>query len=843
MAISVSHIFTSPIADGTNTDLVRPSNWNSAHTVDMAVVERIGVSGGNTIGDTGLSYGSVYLQGGNNVTLSQITAAGSKATVIFSGANAGGAQTAISGVIVSDATYTSGTVSFSNQNNITIGSSVNGATQYIRLSVGNYLTTAMASNRGSDFVAATAAFAGTSASGTIASDGISVSIGPYITTADLSANSSKYNQNWKLTGNTGGTTSSAQGTDVWYEGGNSITVSGNSNTIKFSVGAYITTADLSANSSKYFINWKLTGNTANTTSSAQGTDFWLEGGNSITVLGTSNTVKFSVGNYLTTARGSTDALGLNTAGTNMTWTANSSGLSINAGGYAGTNTTMTGGSVTLNTSGISINLPAYITTADLSANSSKYFINWKLTGNTANTTSSAQGTDFWLEGGNSITVLGTSNTVKFSVGNYITTADLSANSSKYFINWKLTGNTANTTSSAQGTDFWLEGGNSITVLGTSNTVKFSVGNYITTAMASNRGTDFVQATAVFNGTNASGTIASGAISVSVAAPGAAAEANAINLLGANTAGNTTATGSTIGWSGLNATLSGANNSQVVISVPATSSIVGSSGISLSSAGSTISIYQPVASEYDPFPGQQPVTNSVLGLSTLYFYPFEVEHMVSASRVNFFHSLAFSYSGVVPTNASCKLAGGYGLYTRMTGTGTDRISLLTSYSMDYFSGIASSSTRLSVTNYWQVSNGTTHSTTQYGVNDVTAGTYLSSSIGGYRVLAYPMSTLLTPGRYWMGYSVQNAASTNSFSLAHTVLQYLFSNNIAFRPFNVTTVASNGSNWGANVGAGVYTGQSAAWPVSIALTTTAISLAPIITVPMFNFSGISQSSNVL
>lgn len=57
------------------------------------------------------------------------------------------------------------------------------ASNAISVLVGNYITTAMLSNRGSDFVQATAAFAGTSASGTINSTGISVSVGPYITTA------------------------------------------------------------------------------------------------------------------------------------------------------------------------------------------------------------------------------------------------------------------------------------------------------------------------------------------------------------------------------------------------------------------------------------------------------------------------------------------------------------------------------------------------------------------------------------------------------------------------------------------------------------------------------------
>lgn len=105
----------------------------------------VGVSNvGNTAGDTGVTGTRIVYAGGNNMTLSQATDANG-ATITFSGANSHAQQTGISGMIVSDATYTSGTVSFSGQNNITIGSSVNGASQYIRLSVGNYITTARAS--------------------------------------------------------------------------------------------------------------------------------------------------------------------------------------------------------------------------------------------------------------------------------------------------------------------------------------------------------------------------------------------------------------------------------------------------------------------------------------------------------------------------------------------------------------------------------------------------------------------------------------------------------------------------------------------------------------------------
>lgn len=244
--------------------------------------------------------GSRFVNTSAGLNLTNISATFNSNSISLSVAAAAGAQTAISGIGASDTTYTSGTVIWSGQNNITIGSSVNGASQYVKLSVGNY-----------------------------------------ITTADLSQNSSNYIQNWKLTGNTAGTTSSAQGVDLWLAGGNNITVSGNSNTvtiqaglgvraweitgntagttsstqtklyfsggnnvtlsgnsqtINISVGNYITTGALSGDTSKYVQAWELTGNTAGTTSSLQGTKIYFSGGNNMTVSGNSNTIVLSVAN-------------------------------------------------------------------------------------------------------------------------------------------------------------------------------------------------------------------------------------------------------------------------------------------------------------------------------------------------------------------------------------------------------------------------------------------------------------------------------------------------------------------------------------------------------------------
>ena len=83
------------------------------------------------------------------------------------------------------------------------------------------------------------------------------------------------------------------------------------------------------------------------------------------------------GAYLTTARASNDAVGLNTALTAgpLAWTVNSSGLSLNAGSVAGTTTGFGGnlisGSMTNNTAGLnlSLNHPAWLTTAANSTHS------------------------------------------------------------------------------------------------------------------------------------------------------------------------------------------------------------------------------------------------------------------------------------------------------------------------------------------------------------------------------------------------------------------------------------------------------------------------------------------
>jgi hypothetical protein len=376
-----------------------------------------------------------------------------------------------------------GTIVFSNSNGVSFGMS--GSTRITATVKTDYAGTGIT----------TATTTGTVLVGTNSSNGLSLGVPAWITAGGGGGSL-----------NVSAGTTSNNLTNIKFADSNGVSFGLNASTITATVktdyqtsGNYLTTADLSQNSSKYAQAWDLTGNTAGTTSSLQGTVWHFSGGNNITVSGSSNTIVFSG--------------------------ANAGGAQTAISGIVASNTTYTSGTVTFSGVGggvtvnsntgqrIDISVGAYITTADLSQNSSKYVQNWKLTGNTAGTTSSAQGTDLWFSGGNSITVSGSSNSVVFSVGNYITTA-MQSNAAT-ISNINVSGGTTSSNLSnfklidSNGVSWSLDTGSKIYA-----TVKT---DYLTTAMASNRGSDFVQATANFLGFPAyvSGTINSGNVSVSV----------------------------------------------------------------------------------------------------------------------------------------------------------------------------------------------------------------------------------------------------------------------------------------------------------------------------------------
>lgn len=90
--------------------------------------------------------------------------------------------------------------------------------------------------------------------------------------------------------------------------------------------------------------------------SKAGTGVTTAGGAGLSATLDNNGLSISIHSWLTTARASNDGIGLNTAQSNVTWTVNSSGISLDGRGYAGTGTSATNASITLDSNGLAISV-------------------------------------------------------------------------------------------------------------------------------------------------------------------------------------------------------------------------------------------------------------------------------------------------------------------------------------------------------------------------------------------------------------------------------------------------------------------------------------------------------
>lgn len=283
------------------------------------------------------------------------------------------------------------------------------------------------------------------------------------------------------------------------------------------------------------------------------------------------------------------------------------------------------------------------------------------------------------------------------------------------------GNTTQNSSSAMNLNVLSLNGLGIITAGFSNgSIQLSATQSNQAASASNGSFTF-QTLNFSNANNVTfGTSAGGIITASVAPPGAAAEANEIQLLGANTAGNTTASGSTIGWSGINCTLSGTNGSQVVISVAPPG------------GGFTAQGYHP----YDDLVQQV----GQVGQGTLQFDP-QVLPNLSFDRLGF----VLQNTNSSNSSGSHTLSFWVGLYTRNVST-------------------------LSLSTSWLVSTALTHSGT--------AGSY--SWYSGQRLLALTVPAVSIPeNRYWIAFlsrttsgGANGSYSNNMVSNINSVFTGLF-----------------------------------------------------------------------
>lgn len=706
---------------------------NALHTSSP----RINISAGTTSNN----LSALTFSNGNGVSFGL-----NGSTITASVAAAGGAQTGISGIVASDATYTSGTVIHSAQANITIGSSVNGASQYVRYSVA---PTPSQATQVYDVGSA-------GSTGTVTRYALEDHVHAGVVRIHAGSN----------TGNTAGNTLGRHG-DWVVAGSNNITISGSTG------GAGVHTV-------------------------------WVSGPN--------------LTQYLTTARASNDAVGLNTALTAgpLAWTVNSSGISLNAGSAAGTTSGFGGnlisGSMTHNTAGLnlSLNHPAWLTTAMQSnaATISNIRVSAGTTSNllSAITFNDGNGISFGLNastltashnaltsqsnqnvtagnGGFAFQTLSFSNVNGISFGtsagsaitashNALTTARASndaigLNTAQSNVTWTV--NSSGLSLDARGyagTGTTFNGANisgSMTVnsVGVQLSLSAGVGGGVTPVASASNGSFSFTTLAFSNANNVTfGTSAGSIITASVAAPGAAAENNWVNLLGANTAGNTTASGSTVGWSGINVTLSGTNGSVVNISAPPVSSLVGASGISLSTNGSTISVGKVLQSTYVPFEPYSTNSQTLAALGatsgSARFFPIFISDNIAFNALRVMHNLSYATSSV---SGQQTITYGYGLFSNNAGT-------LSSISSSSFS-LAVTNSSVSNTVSYPVSTGTGGYTYTTLSQSTTANiqSFWGTAAGGRPLdLQFGNSMTLSSGQYWLGVNLRHSSSSANIGVS-------------------------------------------------------------------------------
>lgn len=428
---------------------------------------------GNTSGTiTNITSGTLVLKAGDNLTLSQN---GNTLELIGEGS---ASFNAIQGIAVRDLngsdynTFTNGTVVLSEMTNVNIITYDDGTHNFLRFSVGDFAgTTTAGTNIGmtvnSDGIRLSVDTAGMSSFG----DGANFIAVSNVTAASLGTviMSNANNISFGLStapGNSNSTLTASYSQSVQTQGmvslngstGNlsiavssSLSSSVDGSTISIGLASDISTAwsNMAANAS-----WELEGTKTAGTTSSSFDRLYLEGYNNITLSGSGNTIRFSVAD----AAGQTSeprVVSLNGSSGSMSLIASSSlsassdasnitfGLASNittalqpAGAYLTTaaESDHSHGNISLSLSNMSGTYSSASNglTLSMTANAGGGLGgNWELTGNTAGTTSSAFDTLF-LQGGNNVTLSGSSNSIVFSVADFAASSHTHADGSIYF---------------------------------------------------------------------------------------------------------------------------------------------------------------------------------------------------------------------------------------------------------------------------------------------------------------------------------------------------------------------------------------------------------------------------
>ena len=720
---------------GTITASVASQTVQTQNVVDVTL-------GGNTTGALALiSSGTLFLAGGNNITLSQ---AGQSVTI-----SANTVAAATLSVSAGTSSGALGGITLSNSNNVSFGLNNGTITASASQSAQTQASGAIA---GTGFTSTTTA--GSVLVGTLNTSGISLGVPAWLTTQSVQTQDMRAAS---LSGNTTGTLALISSGTIILAGGNNITLSQNGQSVTILAN---TAAAFSGGISNI---GNTTGNTGIT-----GTQLVLAGGNNITL------------SQVTGANGATVTVSA------FTQTNQSLGLYASSQTYGqSSSSTVDARSLTIVGQGImSVGLSgaSLMLSATQSNQSIGFYASSQSTGQSSSSTIDAR----------SLTFVGAGIiSVGLSQGSVLISAPGSTGISQSIY---VTGNT---TQSSSGTasigSLLVQGAGAISVGMTNGSLVVS-GNSIAGAPVNfSAGTTSGNlGSVVFS--NANG-ISFGLSGSTITASGGGGGGGGGVGLGVSTFGNTAGSTGTVttgnvvlvGSGPISLSQStGAAGSAATISIiaPATSSLIGVAGLSVSTIGSTIVVYANTLTRmiWPAAPQLTAVTAPGQGsISIQYVAPM---WPVTATRLDALASWSGASSATTNTGAIV-LSAYAAVYTRNAGT---------------LSSLSSGSTQ---TTYTYASNSAGH--TEFAQPAI-------------RPISVPMNVSMTPGEYFVGFGF----STNSSSVGASTTNY--GQTISMMGGNDLQTIANYAEIGAGTatstnwfgGMGMFTAASAGIPASIALS---------------------------
>jgi hypothetical protein len=261
--------------------------------------------GNPTLYLTNISGTTASASNGFSLSLSADTVGGGgTASIIFQDGSGVSWGSSVNGVSTTITASVNGGAAGAGLNSAITGGSMTVNTSGISINIPTYLTTAMASDAGSNFIAIgnstayqTSVLDNTFMELSYSSAFQTATLATKFLTTAMASNQAIYSATSQFSAsfvNTG--QSSAYNTTVLSTALMPLAYSSGWNSTVLST-KFLTTAALSGDTTKYIQAWELAGaNTAGTSSSLQGTKLFFSGGNNITLSGNSNTIIISAGN-------------------------------------------------------------------------------------------------------------------------------------------------------------------------------------------------------------------------------------------------------------------------------------------------------------------------------------------------------------------------------------------------------------------------------------------------------------------------------------------------------------------------------------------------------------------